>query len=87
MESDSDGARWGWAAGARRIATGTVSGNANGMDAAIQSNPDSGGFSPTMRCEREKGGKFLRQHRFVALVGDFEVAGEVQPILVAGKPT
>ena len=59
MESDSDGARWGWAAGARRIATGTVSGNANGMDAAIQSNPIRIPVDfpdDAIRCEREKGG-------------------------------
>jgi hypothetical protein len=32
------------AGAARRIAMATASGNANGMDAAIQSNPGSGGF-------------------------------------------
>ena len=53
-------------------------------------NPIQSGFRwifPHDAMRTRKGRKFLRQHRFVALVGDFEVAGEVQPILVAGKPT
>jgi hypothetical protein len=66
MESDRDGAGCGWAGGCRwcceeedRDGDGEWGMRINGMDAAIQSNPDSGGFSSRCDSMRGKGSEFL----------------------------